>query len=511
MIHPEERPDAAASWRNLTNSLEGGSEFGAFWRFGRDQPPQPDGPFYLLNSRTVLRYEPSIFEYASLMCSLTRSKKYFNEDGYKVLRTIKGRSCAAREIAGELGDESDSSIDAIEAFLDPLVEEGLVLKAKYSISPRPPPSQETDSPSSEFPIPYPSAPYFTMIYLTYNCNLKCKHCGLSCDLTMNNLSGSQWVKIFDLLERGGISTVTLNGGEPLLHPDIDIILKRLARSPFWVRVFTNGTVLTDEKVEHISRGRNFYVSISLDGANAATHDDFRGKPGTFEKIIESFERLNRAPSDIVCKAACVIHKKNLDQFEDLIELALQYNLQGVHFVSMNYLGKAQTEGYYISVQKHPEILTSIMDTAKKYEDKLPITIQGRGPTLKDFDRPAPEYFNHTFTCNAGVLDWMIDPVGDVFPCETIVALKKEQRDQFYLGNISSESMSKIWNSPNYHVFRGGYDESNLTMCTQCSFYELCGDKVCRLYALATTGNFDGPAYECRFSQKDLGIPIQKKG
>ena len=508
-MQPKEIPEAADQWRELETSLEGGAEFAPFWYFGttkRTQPPDKD--FYVLNPKTVLRYEPDIFEYASLFCGQSRSKKFFNEDGYKILKTIQHRSLTIKEIVRELGMNSHETSETIETFLEPLVEESLVLKGKYTIYPHPLPELELST-SPEFSAPYPRAPFYTMIYLTYNCNVKCKHCGLSKDLTMQNLSGSQWVKIFDLLERAGITVVTINGGEPLSHPDSNVILQRLADSPFWVRFFTNGTLLTDEKIEYISRGRNFYLSISLDGSTAQTHDDFRGKKGTFKKVLESFERLNKASSDIMRLAACVIHKNNLDQFEDLLELAVQYNLWGVQFISMNYVGNAQTEGYYVSVQEHPEILENVKELAKKFQDKLFITVQGRGPTLKDIDRPFPKYFGNTFVCNAGVIDWMIDPVGNVFPCEVIVTMKKEMRDKFYLGNITTDTFSDLWNNPKYNVFRGGYKESDLSVCTKCSFYEKCGQKKCRLYSLVTTGDFHGPAYECHFAQEELGIPVQR--
>lgn len=509
MIQPHEELHAAGQWNDLQISLEGGAEFSPFWYFGAQKKIPMDEPFYHLHPQAILRYEPTIFKYAILACVQSFFRKFYNEDAYHILKAIQYRAHTATEIAEELGDTSPKSVSAIEIFLDSLVEENLILKGKYLISLESPPEQ-CISPSFKSSVPYPSAPFYTMIYLTYHCNLKCKHCGLSSTLTRDILPGIEWKKIFYQLERAGIWTVTLNGGEPLSHPDIISILEYLSHSSFWVRLFTNGTLLTDEEITIISRGRNFYLSISLDGANSATHDAFRGKAGTYKRVIDTFERLEKTSSHLMNMIACVIHKKNLSQFEDIMEIALQHGLQGVSFISMNYLGRAQTEGYYISVQEHPEILTSLMDLARKYEDRLFITVQGRGPTLKVADRPFPQYFGHDLVCNAGIMDWIIDPVGDVYPCEIIVALDKESREQFCLGNIVTQSLPEIWNSSGYHLFRGGYKESDLEVCTQCAFYERCGQKKCRLYALATTGNFHGASYECQFSQSDLGILPPKK-
>lgn len=106
------------------------------------EPNPPDGNFYVLNPKTVLRYDPDIFDDASPFCAQSRSKKFFNEEGYKILKTIQHISLTIREIVSELGEDSTEATEAIEAFLEPLIEERLVLKGKYTTYPQPLPELE---------------------------------------------------------------------------------------------------------------------------------------------------------------------------------------------------------------------------------------------------------------------------------------------------------------------------------------------------------------------------------
>ncbi len=499
-MDPREVKEAAGEWIELNNSLEGGDEFTPFWYFGRNVRRTYE-EMYILHPQVTLRYDPAFFPYGILVHGVGTYPRFFNEDATRILAKIMN----IPKSVDNLCDDAEST-PHVKAFLDELVDKGYVVRGifnriGYAISDREP--LKTEPATQHFPVPYPVVPHRTMLYLTYQCNVDCKHCGVRKDTSLH-LTGEQWIAVLDKLEKAGVYEITLNGGEPLLHPDIHAILKRISNTRLHCRLFTNGTLL-DTVMDQLYCANNFFLSVSLDGATASVHDDFRGKKGTFSKVIDAFEMLQKAPHDIPRIAACVIHKKNVDQLEDVIELALQYNLWGVGFISMNYFGKARTSGYYLSVQEHPEILENLREISKKYEEKLYISIQGRGPTLKIPERNMPDFYGNKFVCNSGILEWCLDPAGNVFPCEIVVTFTEEQQKQFTYGNMVKQSLSDIWNSKKFALFRGEYSPDDLTACTDCSFYEKCMSKKCRLYALSTTGDFHGPSYECQFSQCDLGI------
>src|SRR5208282_2262177 len=118
--------------------------------------------------------------------------------------------------------------------------------------------------------------------LTKGCNLRCIHCrATSTELSSpSDLSTQTACDIIDQI--AGVSTpiLVLSGGEPLFRSDIFQLARYGTDKGLRVALATNGTLVT----KHVAR-------ISLDGADALTHDTFRGIPGAFDAAIAGFRNL----------------------------------------------------------------------------------------------------------------------------------------------------------------------------------------------------------------------------
>ena len=68
----------------------------------------------------------------------------------------------------------------------------------------------------------------------------------------------------DRLASFGTSILTISGGEPLLHPDLDEIIRRIRGHGIIVGVITNGYLLTAERIERLNRAGLEYLQISID-------------------------------------------------------------------------------------------------------------------------------------------------------------------------------------------------------------------------------------------------------
>jgi SynChlorMet cassette radical SAM/SPASM protein ScmF len=161
-------------------------------------------------------------------------------------------------------------------------------------------------------------------YLAEGCNLACRHCWLAPKF---DTTGRQYPTLaVDLLETAirearplGLSSVKLTGGEPLLHPRIARILEIVRREELALVIETNGLLCTPEIAAEIAKSPQRFVSVSIDGADAATHEWVRGVPGSFEaarqavnnlvaagirpQIIFSVMRSNAAQVDVVVRMA----------------------------------------------------------------------------------------------------------------------------------------------------------------------------------------------------------------
>jgi SynChlorMet cassette radical SAM/SPASM protein ScmF len=164
-------------------------------------------------------------------------------------------------------------------------------------------------------------------YLTEGCNLACRHCWLAPKLDTNGLRyPSLDVALFeDILRQGkelGLSGVKLTGGEPLLHPHIDRLLEIVHQQGLALAMETNGVLCTPEMAQRIAaceNGKKPFVSVSLDGADAATHEWVRGVPGSFEAALQGVRNL--AAAGLRPQVILSVMRRNAGQIEDAVRLA----------------------------------------------------------------------------------------------------------------------------------------------------------------------------------------------
>jgi uncharacterized Fe-S cluster-containing radical SAM superfamily protein len=131
------------------------------------------------------------------------------------------------------------------------------------------------------------------------CNLTCTHCFVSCgpqDQRHALLSRDEVrTRVAEALPLG-VKEFYFTGGEPFLHRElIEILADTLEHGP--VTVLTNGTLLTDRRIEALARLSDaalysLEIRVSLDGASAAEHDFIRGA-GAYERAIDGLVRLSR--------------------------------------------------------------------------------------------------------------------------------------------------------------------------------------------------------------------------
>ncbi len=133
-------------------------------------------------------------------------------------------------------------------------------------------------------------------YLTEGCNLACRHCWMG---PRFDATGNQYptlpVELFETAIREakplGLSGIKLTGGEPLLHPHITRLLEIARREALKLTVETNGLLCTPEIAAEIAKSPDRFISVSIDGTDAATHEWVRGVPGAFEAARQAVRNL----------------------------------------------------------------------------------------------------------------------------------------------------------------------------------------------------------------------------
>lgn len=131
-------------------------------------------------------------------------------------------------------------------------------------------------------------------YLTQGCNLACRHCWLAPPFDEDgNKYPSLLLTLFkQAIKEGkdlGLSSVKLTGGEPLLHPDIFAIIEFIKQNKLGLTIETNGLLMDRKAARAIASVLNRFVSVSLDGINAATNDRIRGVDGAFSRATAAIK------------------------------------------------------------------------------------------------------------------------------------------------------------------------------------------------------------------------------
>lgn len=155
--------------------------------------------------------------------------------------------------------------------------------------------------------------------LLYRCNSKCKTCNIwkkkSDDLTI-----SEYKLIFKKLGRSPY-WITLSGGEPFLRKDIVDICKELYKycKPKIINIPSNG-LLTNiivsniKMITKICSKSQIIINLSIDEIEEK-HDEIRGIPGNYKKVIKTFTRLKELKIDnLAIGIHTVISKFNVAGF-----------------------------------------------------------------------------------------------------------------------------------------------------------------------------------------------------
>ena len=171
-------------------------------------------------------------------------------------------------------------------------------------------------------------------YLTEGCNLRCRHCWIAPKFQAGgrvypSLDFALFCNIIRQAKPLGLTGVKLTGGEPLLHPQIGRMLEFIRAEDLSLTIESNGLLCTPQLAAEIRRGKNALISISLDGAEAATHEWVRGVKGCFDKALTGVRNLVAAglhPQIIMS-----IMRHNRHQMESVVRLAESLGAESVKF------------------------------------------------------------------------------------------------------------------------------------------------------------------------------------
>jgi MoaA/NifB/PqqE/SkfB family radical SAM enzyme len=106
-------------------------------------------------------------------------------------------------------------------------------------------------------------PYMAHIVPMRRCNLSCAYCN-EYDEVSDPVPLPEMLRRIDHLARLGTSVITISGGEPLLHPELDAIIARIRHHGRIAGMITNGYLLMPERIHRLNRAGLDHLQISID-------------------------------------------------------------------------------------------------------------------------------------------------------------------------------------------------------------------------------------------------------
>lgn len=350
---------------------------------------------------------------------------------------------------------------------------------------------------------YP-APRLIFWETTAGCNLRCVHCRritLADQLTPQDLTTAEAFRLIDEIAAIGKPVFVLSGGEPLFRPDIFEIARYATDAGLPVALATNGTLIDADVARRIKDSGVKRVSISFDGIDAATHDAFRGLPGSFEAAIRGFKALRDVGLPVQINTT--VSKHNETQLEGMRELAKDLGAVGLHLFLLVPVGCGMeiSDEQMISAQEYERVLNWLYDVeqsepelqlkatcaphyfrvmrVRRAEDKRKgiYTELPASHHRQVHGHPNNQMHAATKGCLAGTGVCFVSHRGEVFPCGYLPV---------EAGSVRREPFGDIWqNSALFNELRN--PDLLEGKCGVCQFKSLCSG--CRARAYGITGNY----------------------
>ena len=289
------------------------------------------------------------------------------------------------------------------------------------------------------------------IYLTNNCNERCKHCYMYAgDVKYNELTPEQWIKVLDSFKECGGNGVTFTGGEVTVYKGFDLVIKHAHEIGLQVTVLTNGILWSEEYVAEL-HGCIDEIQISIDGYDKESYFRVRQYDG-FYKAIQCVKNFSEAGTKVSIAVTPL--------YEDLTDFVTKFESFAKDLMNEfpNVFIKLNLE----LIQGRDVSITS--EQNKQYKQTLRQMVERLYPEFYT-ETFVLNYENHTLRRNCGFGEISIAANGDVFWCNRIHELKSNT-------NVLTSTFKKLLEESERMIAHTSVD--NTHGCKDCEIRYICG-------------------------------------
>jgi pyrroloquinoline quinone biosynthesis protein E len=417
-----------------------------------------------------------------------------DSEALQILRRCDGRT-AIGVIVDELaaGYKAERSIVLVDvlSMLQGLFDKKFLINGRDSDGP----TQVPWAPDQAEPVAVSGGderlPVSLLAELTHRCPLQCPYCSNPLDLmrASDELSTDEWMKVIDQAAAMGVLQIHFSGGEPLVRKDLADLVRCASANGLYTNLITSGVLLDSEKLAALAQAGLDHIQISFQGVEENSADRVAGHRGAHAKKLLAAELVRAFAIPLTVNA--VVHRQNLHQLPQLIDMAVELGAARLEVAHVQYLGWAlKNRAALIPTADQFEEATRIVEAAR---DRL------KGVLVIDY--VIPDYYAiRPKKCMGGWGEQFLNvtPSGRVLPCHAAESIAGLLFD-----SVREHSLSWIWrDSSAFQKFRGTDWMSE--PCKSCAFRE--SDRGgCRCQAFALTGNAASTDPTCALSPRHAEI------
>jgi PqqA peptide cyclase len=278
--------------------------------------------------------------------------------------------------------------------------------------------------------------------ITHRCPLHCVYCSNPLELTSRKeeLSTTDWLRVFNEAAALGVLHLHLTGGEPLSRPDLTELIAGARKSGLYTNLITSGIGLSRERLSQLVDAGLDHIQLSFQDSTETRANWIAGtRAHAHKKELAAWIRDYR----IAFTTNLVVHRQNIDHLEQMIAA-----LEALHPDRME-VAHAQYYGWALQNR------SALLPTRAQLDRALIVVAaaQQRMHGKVRIDMVVPDY--HARFPKACMGGWgrqllLIDPAGRALPCHAAGVIPGLTFD-----NVRDHPLGWIWqNSAAFQKFRG---------------------------------------------------------
>ncbi len=362
---------------------------------------------------------------------------------------------------------------------------------------------KTSEPVKSNPRPnhrYSDRPFIAIWEATRACDLACVHCRVSAESKPypGELNTSQALDLIRQIAEWKVPLFVITGGDPLKREDLSQLIAECAKREMMFALAPSVTpLLTFEKLKELQKAGLNRVSISIDGADALTHDTFRGIPGTFARCVETMQWLKDL--GLKLQVNTTVSRHNQNQIWDIARVIRDYAIERWSVFFLVPTGRAEKK-QALTAGDSEKVLNQLYDILKEgwFDIKTTeahhfrrVILQRSGVKPENLEKAmksgaGPGLIRAALGVNDGRGFVFISHTGDVCPSGFLPIPG---------GNVKIDPLAETYQKN--EMFKKLRDSDGLKgKCGKCEYRYHCGGSRARAYAL--TGDIMGADPFCSY-------------